>query len=335
MRSSPRTCKNFSGPRRGKRLARSSDQTTVQALDNNPLKFSPTPRTPCASCSAARRAAISMPGATLEAELQGPESPPGEDLRGHAGTRCGSWSRTSIRKRSRSRPARTRASARLSGRARRRLWDTYVARWNAKTAPHEHGLVDAFMLYFAECYDRRRQARSRVPTMRPSDGCPPGASSSADDHRRAAHGDLVRGPDRLDDRVPGPAGGQLVDEHRRRAVDDDAGAVRRSGSGVAQAWMSAPPAAPEISRAHRCRRRPLSPPLPRPSRRRRQAFPPPRSSGLGALAIVASEAALADCIAAAAAAADARQAGKLRRSTRSGCPDRAAGRAERDALQDR
>jgi type VI secretion system protein ImpI len=38
-----------------------------------------------------------------------------------------------------------------------RLWDTYVARWQAKTAPHEDGLVDAFMLYFAECYDRSGQ----------------------------------------------------------------------------------------------------------------------------------------------------------------------------------
>jgi type VI secretion system protein ImpI len=34
------------------------------------------------------------------------------------------------------------------------MWDTYTARWQAKTAPHEDGLVDAFMLYFAECYDR-------------------------------------------------------------------------------------------------------------------------------------------------------------------------------------
>jgi type VI secretion system protein ImpI len=38
-----------------------------------------------------------------------------------------------------------------------RLWDSYVARWNAKTAPHEDGLVDAFMLYFAECYDKDGQ----------------------------------------------------------------------------------------------------------------------------------------------------------------------------------
>ena len=34
------------------------------------------------------------------------------------------------------------------------MWDAYVARWEAKTAPYEDGLVDAFMLYFAECYDR-------------------------------------------------------------------------------------------------------------------------------------------------------------------------------------
>ena len=42
----------------------------------------------------------------------------------------------------------------LIGSRKAKLWDAYVARWDAKTAPYEDGLVDAFMLYFAECYDR-------------------------------------------------------------------------------------------------------------------------------------------------------------------------------------
>ena len=42
----------------------------------------------------------------------------------------------------------------LIGSRKAKMWDAYVARWEAKTAPYEDGLVDAFMIYFAECYDR-------------------------------------------------------------------------------------------------------------------------------------------------------------------------------------
>jgi type VI secretion system protein ImpI len=38
-----------------------------------------------------------------------------------------------------------------------RLWELYVTRWKAKTARHDNGMVDTFMLYFAECYDRLGQ----------------------------------------------------------------------------------------------------------------------------------------------------------------------------------
>jgi type VI secretion system protein ImpI len=35
-----------------------------------------------------------------------------------------------------------------------KLWEAYVARWQAKAARHDNGLVDAFMAYFSECYQR-------------------------------------------------------------------------------------------------------------------------------------------------------------------------------------
>ncbi|MDR3494187.1 MAG: type VI secretion system-associated FHA domain protein TagH, partial [Ancalomicrobiaceae bacterium] len=35
-----------------------------------------------------------------------------------------------------------------------RLWDQYVARWQAKTMRSEDGIVGLFMIYFADCYDR-------------------------------------------------------------------------------------------------------------------------------------------------------------------------------------
>ena len=38
-----------------------------------------------------------------------------------------------------------------------RLWDAYVARWQVKTRRNEGGLVDVFMQYFADCYERGRK----------------------------------------------------------------------------------------------------------------------------------------------------------------------------------
>ena len=42
----------------------------------------------------------------------------------------------------------------LVGSRKAKLWDAYVTRWQTKTAAHGNGLVDAFMNYFAEIYER-------------------------------------------------------------------------------------------------------------------------------------------------------------------------------------
>ncbi|MGO9675247.1 MAG: type VI secretion system-associated FHA domain protein [Methylocella sp.] len=49
--------------------------------------------------------------------------------------------------------------AALFGAHKARLWDLYVARWQAKTLRHEDGLVDAFMFYFAQCYDQGEETK--------------------------------------------------------------------------------------------------------------------------------------------------------------------------------
>jgi type VI secretion system protein ImpI len=40
------------------------------------------------------------------------------------------------------------------GSSKARLWDLYAARWQARTLNHEDGMLNAFMHYFAEYYDR-------------------------------------------------------------------------------------------------------------------------------------------------------------------------------------
>jgi type VI secretion system protein ImpI len=42
----------------------------------------------------------------------------------------------------------------MIGSRKARLWDAYVSRFQAKTRGQDGGLVDVFMQYFAECYDR-------------------------------------------------------------------------------------------------------------------------------------------------------------------------------------
>lgn len=140
---------------KARRFARASSQTMIQALDNNPLKFAPTaadalkimfgPRT--SGYLDARRA---FEGAFTDlkthqimtfAAMQQAVRMLAEDLdpkaiESAAGADQG-------------------LSALFGGR-KARLWDLYVARWQAKTLRHEDGLVDAFMLYFAQCYDQAK-----------------------------------------------------------------------------------------------------------------------------------------------------------------------------------
>jgi type VI secretion system protein ImpI len=46
-----------------------------------------------------------------------------------------------------------RGLAAVVGSRKARLWDVYVARWQARTQSHVDGMLNAFMDYFADCYD--------------------------------------------------------------------------------------------------------------------------------------------------------------------------------------
>jgi len=138
-----------------KRLARSADQTMIEAKANNPLKFSPTPQDALAvmfgppttqylnAAPAFRQAFDDLKShqiATLSA-MQGAVSMLVEDLD----------------------PVQIEADAKSEGglsnmlsSRKARMWDTFVARWSAKAQLHENGLLGAFMFYFPQCYDRSK-----------------------------------------------------------------------------------------------------------------------------------------------------------------------------------
>ncbi|GJD45627.1 hypothetical protein AFCDBAGC_3501 [Methylobacterium cerastii] len=143
----------LAGRAEAKRVTRASSQTMIQALDNNPLKFTPTVEDalqimfgrPSSGYLPARRAleegfrdlkehqvkvysamqhALRLLLQDLDPEVV--EAALGDD-RGLSG---------------------------FLGSRKARLWDVYATRWDALTSAHEEGMVDAFMVFFAECYDR-------------------------------------------------------------------------------------------------------------------------------------------------------------------------------------
>ena len=144
---------------KAKRFARASSQTMIQALDNNPLKFAPTatdalkimfgPRT--SGYLDARRA---FDGAFTDLKThQIMTFAAMQQRRPHA--RRGFLDPQAIE----AAAGEDKGLAALFGAHKARLWDLYVARWQAKTLRHEDGLVDAFMLYFAQCYDQGKEAK--------------------------------------------------------------------------------------------------------------------------------------------------------------------------------
>jgi type VI secretion system protein ImpI len=136
-----------------KRMARSSSQTMIQALNNNPLKFAPSADEalkimfgpPSKSYLDARRA-IEQSFADLKThqiktyaamqhafnELMGEINP--EAIEQDAGA--------------------DRGIAGLMTSRKAKMWDAYVARWQAMARRDGDGLVDSFMRLFAEHYDQ-------------------------------------------------------------------------------------------------------------------------------------------------------------------------------------
>jgi type VI secretion system protein ImpI len=141
-----------------KRLSRSTSQTMIQAIDNNPLKFAPTTEEalrimfgPATSSYLDGRRAFEQSFDDLKkhqirtfAAMQQALAMLVEDLDPQAIDHD-----TGVDK----------GIAALVTSRKAKLWDTYVARWQKKKRRYEGGLVEVFMDYFAECYDRGNEIR--------------------------------------------------------------------------------------------------------------------------------------------------------------------------------
>ena len=135
-----------------KTLARSGHRTLIQPAENNPLKFMPTAEDaikvmlgPGSGGYLDSRKSIersfsdikSHQVATLAA-MQLAVAQLVEDLAPEAIEKAGGTSKPS-----------------LLGGGKARHWDTFVERWKAKTARHEHGMLGEFLELYAKFYDQQ------------------------------------------------------------------------------------------------------------------------------------------------------------------------------------
>jgi len=138
-----------------KRVARVSNQTMIQALDNNPLKFSPTTEDalrvmfgpPSASYLDARRALEEAFGDIKEHQVRTYSA-----MQQALKMLLDDLDPENIEEA---------AGSGMLGSRKARAWDTYSERWKAKTRGQDEGILGVFMQYFAECYDSGGASRKR------------------------------------------------------------------------------------------------------------------------------------------------------------------------------
>jgi type VI secretion system protein ImpI len=135
-----------------RRITRASHQTLMQALDNNALKFSPTP-------DHALRLLFGPPTPNyLNAKRAFSSS--FDDLKRHQLVTFQAMQTAMAALVQDMSPEAIEASreedrglAAMLGSKKARAWDVYTARWNARAMREDDGMLGAFMRYFAQAYD--------------------------------------------------------------------------------------------------------------------------------------------------------------------------------------
>jgi type VI secretion system protein ImpI len=141
-----------------KSLMRSSNRTMIQALENNPLKFTATPEEALAIMLGPSTRNYLDARTTVERSFA--------DLKAHQMQTYGAMQGALEALFEDLSPEKIDASVEadrglgaLVGSRKAKLWDTYVERWRAKTKRSDGRLSEAFMLLFAESYDRLFQRK--------------------------------------------------------------------------------------------------------------------------------------------------------------------------------
>ena len=130
-----------------KQFARTGERTMRGATDNNPLKFLPDPDQAIEAMFLKPRAGFQTGADGLEDALS--------DLRLHQAALFAALQPALARLLGDLAPEGIEAVAetgRLGGNRKAKAWEVFVERWDAKTAPHENGMLDEFLHHFAAAY---------------------------------------------------------------------------------------------------------------------------------------------------------------------------------------
>ena len=138
-----------------KALVRSQDRTIIGALDNNPMKF------------------MADPGEALEAMLSKERTgyldgmralrEAFEDIKSHEMATYAAMQKALSRLLDDLSPEaiESKVSKSAFSNNKAKAWETFVQRWEAKVEAHENGMLDVFLLYFAEAYKEASGKRRR------------------------------------------------------------------------------------------------------------------------------------------------------------------------------
>ncbi|MFD1881854.1 type VI secretion system-associated FHA domain protein TagH [Paracoccus pacificus] len=130
-----------------KHFALTVDRTMLGASDNNPLKFLPDPDQAIEAMFLRPRAGFQAGPAAMDEALK--------DLRLHQVALFAALQPALAKLLGDLAPESVEAEAegaRIAGNRKAKAWDIFVTRWDAKTAPHENGILDEFLAHFSEAY---------------------------------------------------------------------------------------------------------------------------------------------------------------------------------------
>jgi type VI secretion system protein ImpI len=130
-----------------KLMAKSSNRTMITAQNNNPLKFIPDVREAMDVMFTRNRSGYLSAAQSFKEGF--------ENIKSHELATFSAMQTALARIMDDLSPdiVEDRVGSSGFGNKKARAWELYVERWNAKTEPYENGVLDLFLIYFAEAYD--------------------------------------------------------------------------------------------------------------------------------------------------------------------------------------
>jgi type VI secretion system protein ImpI len=130
-----------------KQFVKSASRTMIGGMNNSPLKFKPNTTEALLTMFVQRNESYLSSTASFQQGF--------EDIKRHQTAVYAAMQPALARLLENLSPEsiEERATGGIMSSKKARAWETYVERWDSKTHPHENGMLDVFLSYFADAYD--------------------------------------------------------------------------------------------------------------------------------------------------------------------------------------